>query len=136
MNKFELRLGNWVRTNKAPEFIYKIVGLSSVWATLDCIKGISDFGDTYYQDLSPILLTDKHLLTFGFDKIDWKHIDGSISKNIYKKDNIVIVKDLDDSGYVLCIVSPGTPRKFNYAATVEYVHQLQNLYHALTLEDL
>lgn len=81
--------------------------------------------------IQPIPLTEEWLLKFGFEK------DGTMSGCYnYEFENIRILKSFinKDSDYSVCPigVSPSTLS----IAKLKHVHQLQNLYHALTGEEL
>lgn len=73
--------------------------------------------------LRPIPLTEEWLLKFGFIKMDWTE-----NENCYEK-SFVLQKD-DKEGYNLMDNDVATLQQF------KYVHQLQNLYFALTGEEL
>jgi hypothetical protein len=116
MKAIELRIGNWVFTNKTE---YQIE--------------LSDFSDWYNDHNShqygefihPIPLTKEWLLKFGFKAID----ERGYSKEILIKDdrytfNFVIFKTNDGYDNDVCLY------------VIKYVHQLQNLYFALTGEEL
>ncbi len=99
-------------------------------ACIDCDRGIN---------IEPIPLTEEWLLKFGFEKIDFKHIDGSISKGVFKNYPCVVESNKLDEGdtpYIFSRIVPSEPRKMNYFNSIKYVHQLQNLYHALTGQEL
>ena len=78
---------------------------------------ITELKDTIYVDLNPIPLTEEWLLKFGFEKkIGWDDL-------IYHvKNNVDLYEFL--SGYEY------------YDFHIKHVHQLQNLYFALTGEEL
>lgn len=132
MNAKDLRIGNLVlRENKG---IVEIVSLSedSVWH-----KRISDFTtiQKHISFFNPIPLTEEWLRKFGFITLD-NEID-------------FIEWGLDDNknGAEFSIISDGfdkrVPLYFEYdlgqyliRKKIKYVHQLQNLYFALTREEL
>ena len=77
------------------------------------------------DDLQPITLTEEWLLKFGFiytDDVDNLNRD-------YKLQEFEIQLHLDVNDFMCCNTIP------NYVQ-IKYVHQLQNLYHALTGEEL
>lgn len=120
----ELRIGNLIelRTNDD-----KLVGIEMVKK----LEG-EDFGYGKLPNLDnyPILLTEKWLFDFGFKKGDNKRINdcfywimvGSSEFSINPNNGVVWI---ENKGNV-----------FNNPALIEYVHQLQNLYFALTGEEL
>jgi hypothetical protein len=115
MKATELRIGNWV----------EIQGLESKIILVDtegCIcenEYCEDFeNNNITQNLQPIPLTEEWLLKFGFEYSDLNG-DSGLWKippfQIYGKYNQFI---------------------YDYRLDVNYVHQLQNLYFALTGEEL
>jgi hypothetical protein len=115
MKPNELRIGNWV----------EIQGLESKIISVDtegCIcenEYCEDFeNNNITQNLQPIPLTEEWLERFGFEYSDLNG-DSGLWKippfQIYGKCNQFI---------------------YEYALDVNYVHQLQNLYFALTGEEL
>lgn len=109
MNAEELRIGNWVNViKKVP-----------VQITAKHIVAISE-GDKQYTDIP---LTEEWVLKLGFKKDE-------ITKQLALGG--IEICGTDDSGYSLCeddgYILIGKPCK--------YVHQLQNLYFALTGEEL
>jgi len=77
------------------------------------------------DDLQPITLTEEWLLKFGFiytDDVDNLNRD-------YKLQEFEIQLHLDVNDFMCCNTIP------NYVQ-IKYVHQLQNLYFALTNEEL
>lgn len=69
---------------------------------------------------NPIQLTEEWLIRFGFEKVNSDYI-------LFKNDNLLMLSSsfrlLADDGYSMSI-------------KIKYVHQLQNLYFALTGEEL
>ena len=82
---------------------------------------IGDYDGTNYEICKPIRLTEEWLLKFGFYKndelftIEWNEFSFSIF-------------DFDNGKFAI-------NNSFNYV-DINYVHQLQNLYFALTGEEL
>jgi hypothetical protein len=116
MNK-ELRIGNLVdlgnRIAKINEIYHRACTVLDLEETQDTIED--------YERTKPIPLTEDWLLKFGFDKLpivfEYKRF------YLYKQDNSDIWR-LNHSGTNAHIT------------TLKYVHQLQNLYFALTNEEL
>lgn len=97
---------------------------------------ISKEPNTFYEDYSqfikfvfPILLTEEWLLKFGFLKMPYR-MSGS---DVWQREKYRILISFSEK-YCLCIegISPAT----YMIAEFEYVHQLQNLYSALTQTEL
>lgn len=116
MKASELRIGNWIDGNASGEY-FKITA-----------KQILDFYDDplddYYQ---PVPLTEEWLVKFGINNVSVTRIKCYQTilgyYNITIEDNIFKfwISDCDDC---------------RFALDIKYVHQLQNLYFALTGEEL
>lgn len=119
MDAKELRIGNWVNTffDKEPKKI---------------ISGIQIDQITKYGEAEPIPLTEQWLLDFGF--IEYK--DGSFNKQMYANGigstQILITNNQNKDDIFIFWLDGKLPIQNNYI----YVHQLQNLYHALTNKEL
>ena len=123
MEAKELRIGNWVKYKDGRQVI-KI-----------------DLGDFCYierqgtEDYKPIPLTEEWLLKFGFEKGFEGHEDTDFSKenfnmlSDYGGQGITISKDKNIKPFMYC-------GYYNNEIGCEFVHQLQNLYFALTGEEL
>jgi hypothetical protein len=122
MKAEELRIGNLVlipynKSNKQEGFFE---------AT---ISQIGDFGAYIKpEDYEPILLTEEWLLKFGFidlnERCGLKGIFSIINKHIYINIETMSYCEIDYEQNIIDIIR------------VEHVHQLQNLYFALTGEEL
>jgi len=109
MKANELRIGNWVEQPND--------GVTRVTAILNDLQIKTETGyiDKYCR---PIPLTEEWLLKFGFRGNERQRVKRFVGLEIYTKD----------------LWRYNT--KGNNALVVEYVHQLQNLYFALTGEEL
>jgi len=107
MKAQELRIGNYVNDS---------IGLITIG-----LNGNIKFADAYH----PIPLTEEWLLKLGFDKLDKTHFK-IIQNDIF---NSPFTITLDDDG-VFKLDFQG----FWYQ--LEFLHQLQNLYFALTSQEL
>jgi hypothetical protein len=118
MKASELRIGNWVcDIYQEEEFQLDIVDM--------CDMDIN--GDLYRTD--PIPLTEEWLLKFKFKKdLDGSFVYGLLSmfKDKRLKQNVYIYTEDTNKGQWVVIND----------LKLQYVHQLQNLYHALTGEEL
>jgi len=94
------------------------------------------------EDFSPIPLTEDCLVKFGFNKIEDTH-----RKIINEEDlcvyEMLLIDPCNDAGYIVQYyeVFDTNPETDDYRFVslqneVKYVHQLQNLYFALTGEEL
>ena len=119
MKATELRLGNWVEQPND--------GVTRVTAVLNDLQIKTETGyiDKYCR---PIPLTEEWLLKFGFtyDKsFGWSFSDEKIYfiLSYYQPSNRVVLETDEES-------------VINVPQDISYVHQLQNLYFALTGEEL
>lgn len=119
MEAQELRIGNIIQVENDYEYIQ---GLQSTIAKC-CLLGYDKGVWQKYEDIQPIHITKGWLLMFGFTQQSL----GFVNLNYYCKNNIVY--SLSDGNVEL-----DNP---NIALTqIKYVHQLQNIYFALTNEEL
>lgn len=108
MKATELRIGNWVQT-KQTEKQFQVT--TSTFEVLSVVE----------SQYKPIPLTEEWLVKFGFDKLHGNWFDNEGMIELYEKDNGYVM--LEDSYY-------------HCSQDLLYVHQLQNLYFALTGEEL
>lgn len=128
----ELRLGNLVKTNKG--ILIQANGIRHDWEAMDYI--IIDKNDIGYSidELSPIHITPEWLERLGFETV----------ANYYDLDfnggGLRFLSDLDE-----CRLFTGSEYSLTVAMDYDtceipnapkYIHQLQNLYHALTGQEL
>lgn len=117
----ELRIGNWFTIGTSNPFQITGIFPEYVWALIN----ETDFP---VKDLSPIPLTPEWLLRMGFEENDsWTYFKIGLS---------------DDSDFTLrSELEPNTYTLYNILGTdlaiyIRTVHQLQNLYFAMTGSDL
>jgi hypothetical protein len=125
VNTKELRVGNLVRNNLSGE-ILKPCDVLCDGINTDKIEGLN------YGFIEPIPLTEEWLLKFGFNK-DYK--SGYIGIDVHNSDFVLTEpKKMGEwqNGYVFQFTAGNVP-KFK---EIFYVHKLQNLYFALTGEEL
>ena len=112
MKANELRIGNLVK-HKNHEKPFKVF--------------IIDTTETSFSsNIEPIPLTEERLVKLGFDKSKGK-ID------IYEKGRLRVW--LGGRGQCLCYIIEENTTTGHYISSIEFVHQLQNLYFALTGEE-
>jgi hypothetical protein len=127
MKANELRIGNWVMVFpvKHPQQVCDVM--------FDSVNTDSVFGQ-HYGEVDPIPFTEDWLLRFGFKKFETSDISGHdiIEPNektiYYEKGRFTIVQ-----------WGMNTPLFFSshhLRVQIQHVHQLQNLYFALTGEEL
>ena len=131
MKANELRIGNLVESydlcncynDRIPFYglhIYSVRQINTWGVRVDI--GFDAVQKLNYDEIEPILLTGEFLVKFGFD-----HKSG----NEYIKDRFVYRKQQTD------LVINGFEYDYNgILAYPKYVHELQNLYFALTGEEL
>jgi hypothetical protein len=114
----ELRIGNYI--SPLGRGITVVEGLC-IW---DGLIQSSNFAERGIEDFEPIPLTEEWLLKFGATE-KYKSVSNRWSFGIFALD------DPEDEDGILT-------NEFYYDSTlkVKYVHQLQNLYFALTGEEL
>jgi hypothetical protein len=140
MKANELRMGNYV-SRESSDYPQRVDGIKTYRIWMTCIGSSCDLSDVI-QNIKPIPLTEEWLLKFGFEKpvyinvgLRFKWIKGKFGLvQIFWKDT-----DIDSnedfalwktpSGELNCYAHGEVPK-------IKYVHQLQNLYHALTGEEL
>lgn len=116
MKANELRLGNWVKV----EFDYEVVKAINE-TTLWCALGGKGEGCMQlHSDVSPIFLDERWLLKLGFVS--------NAYQDRYELKNVHIECNKTNGFLELYYLKTGID--------IKYVHQLQNLYFALTGEEL
>lgn len=127
MKANELRIGNLVLglDNNVIKATTIEVGVVRCYDIEFENKGGNDYPE-FMEDLKPIQLTEEWLVKFEFDKNTYSeyHLD-KIDFPFYYKDGKI---NISPGG-----MADGT---FGIDITCEYVHKLQNLYFALTGEEL
>lgn len=119
MKSSELRIGNFVSDFHASESYYSEV--------IELKKNRCYYGNFHsvYSDLKPILLTEEWLLKFGFS-LETKIGGDGIKFRVYHFD--VLTFNTNHGWWYSVIHLRET--------TLDYVHQLQNFYFALTGKEL
>lgn len=121
----ELRIGNLILLNnekhrpKETGNVHKIIGINEKSAHIYKVfnNQFEDYYGQFYEYLKPLPLTEEWLLKFGFEKRD-------VEFPSYTKQGIQI-------NYI-----DGKWLEYARRIEVKTVHQLQNLYFALTGEEL
>ena len=131
INLNELRLGNGVYSIEVGENVQ----ISSI--DEDCVT----FKDTITWDyvsadmIEPIQLTEDLLLKFGFEKTD-DYGDQVYYEPIYRVNrNYYICFDHDRISFGLAVFGNCTSLFYD-DENLQFIHQLQNLYHSLTGQEL
>ena len=126
MKASELRLGNYLKYKKG--HLCKVVSIPT--NNIIDVKGLKDsyINGTYNtRDLQPIPLTAEWLLKFGFTEFYHKGLKGYIS------DKFELLYNLDSHQMYSYNEADGSIWNLTRC---KHVHQLQNLYFALTGEGL
>jgi hypothetical protein len=118
MEAKDLRIGNLVMYSNNST-IFTVSGLHEFG--MDCFD---DIEETYieYDQFEGISLTEEWLLKFGFE---FKPTGDEVYEQIWKMENFEIWEH-----------SEGFCHDFHNGGDLKYVHQFQNLYFALTGEEL
>jgi len=117
----ELRIGNFIENTDSQMASYMVVNA-------DVIKQNEH---SMYASLEPIPLTKEWLLKFGF-KHQYKTIEDQDFFEIIIDCNFKLYVSLNKMKVSICKKYVGNV----YSKKIDYVHQLQNLYFALTGEEL
>jgi hypothetical protein len=136
MKTTELRIGNLVQTNQG---VFKVSGIQSEGLWICPFFSKESFSPNR-KDIQPIPLTKKWLLNLGFEKGKYSVLNEPhyVLYSNYDYPFIVSVRYMDvytemqplfgDKGIGLKAITDNRG--------IKYVHQLQNLYFALTGEEL
>ena len=121
----ELRINNYVYYNNEYNELGVITEIKTSLIPKINYVGINNRVDIYYQtkNINPILLSEKWLLNFNFEKKEnnWKVLDLIYFKFSWER----------LAGLTLTIDGNSI-----YLSNIKYIHQLQNLYFALSGEEL
>jgi hypothetical protein len=107
----ESRIGNLVQTNFKRE--KEIIDIKAI-----------DFIEDYFKLYEPIPLTEEWLLKFGFNEIG-----GCNEKDFTNGDYNIFINSLGEVNFLFF-------REGDWYQKLDYVHQLQNLFFALTQTEL
>ena len=130
MEAKDLRIGNWFEGDNGDKIYYRITA-----------KQILDFYDDPLDDYyKPIPLTEDWLLNYGFEKVIYESDDFGYETN-YELDikGVGYISYSDDFSCALFGSKESSKNELGFLPNwdnCKYVHQLQNLYFALTGEEL
>ena len=108
MKANELRIGNWIQFRHTETPVRITLG--------DFVR---EYNDEHLEDYEPIPLTEEWLVRFGYVK--------SKELNYFWEDNNLTIWFADSGFYIESCIGK---------LRIKHVHQLQNLYFALTGEEL
>jgi hypothetical protein len=124
MKANELRIGNWIMAFPIT-FPQQVIDVMCDSVNTENGQGM------HYGDVDPIPLTEEWLLKFGFEKPKEEHRYNTWEKYIAPNRTFNILPPYEKKKY------------YGYSANhrigeleIKYVHQMQNLYFALTGEEL
>jgi hypothetical protein len=123
MKAAELRIGNWINTIEGSAQVREITDYERLAVGAD--KRVVDL-----QTAGPIPLTEEILLKAGFERYynEYHH-----TNQFTRKDFKLILRSEKYEGYTPC--SHGE-YLYSKGERLKYLHQLQNLYYALTGQEL
>lgn len=121
MKANELRIGNWVEVPKDARYEERFIK----WENENFYH--IHQGYLEFEDIFPIPLTEEWLVKFGFTKSRY-------NKNIFEIGQVYELRPhTEEIGF---FEFGWVNDESGYIASVQYVHQLQNLYFSLTGEEL
>lgn len=115
----DLRIGNWIETKHGVQQVTQVEESRVLTRLPPCTFSMINF---HYEEVNPILLSEEWLTRLGFERDNRRY---SPTKFLYQKYPITFY------GGDKYIKLNG-----NYEYNILYVHQLQNLFHVLTGEEL
>lgn len=128
MEAKDVRIGNYVTWKEYDDdIILTVIGIEkggTVWVEWVCEDGTLDSTDCSMENITPIPLTEEWLLKFGFKST--------------QSGMMFILKDKNGNNFTIESDSISFSARFiiDHYCEIKYVHQLQNLYFALTGEEL
>lgn len=145
MKANELRIGNYVSlaTNNDDEFnLYNFLIVEDIGKdNLTCIFN-NDELEMYYEDIEPILITEEWVLNFGFEKVNGSdcyfklQIQKELGGGNPEFDIWVDFGEEDVDGRLPMVIQIVGGDSEWLRTDIKYIHQLQNLYFALTGKEL
>lgn len=134
MKASELRIGNWVQGSNDPDVVVSSIEVDGSIQTR-FYGADEDYGDWYYQEgeFKSIPLTKEWLIKFGFENVQKvvpdldEFIDGLWNNDVVIRQN---------PGNGLFYSTSEIVKDYTVGLPIYNVHQLQNLYFALTNEEL
>jgi len=137
MKASELRIGNYIadRGNKEWqidhwESINKLSAKSNATMYMGILMETHPMTE-YVDYIKPIPLTEEWLLKFGFEEITNYVFKSPSKQSAYELSYETLCYNLKEKIFTVC-----TCDVHGFETTIEHVHQLQNLYFALTGEEL
>ena len=120
MKAQDLKIGNWVQFRHTETPVLITLG--------DFVR---EYKEEHLEDYEPIPLTEEWLERFGFEtECKWINDCRAVKGDFY------ITLDHDGATVIGYPTSVGMRNKWMFVQDIEYVHKLQNLYFALTGQEL
>lgn len=136
MKANELRIGNWVsRRGDLKQVQGVLPDAVLLYVSPRVYGGVNKASRVVLKSINPIPLTEEWLVKFGFEQDS----SGSCKEGWWRSFDIEKTRDkfgvtlIEETGVMEFHYDAGT---FEQTITVKHVHQLQNLYFALTGEEL
>lgn len=133
MKVSELRIGNYVKTCTPgmeimiPHLETQVQGITLFGELMFCYSPIDSNGfNMPAHHVTGIPITEEWLLKFGFENV----------KGVLIKTFGIIDLQISDTMYTYFNVMYKPEETYLFEPRIKYVHQLQNLYYALTGEEL
>lgn len=123
----DLRLGNWLYDDINSKLPMRVVLIGDNWLQLDFEENRTDAWEISDKKIYPIPLTPEMLKNIGFVKHKLCGYDNHFEYR-YKDCSDFEITALYDCDFSVLLVGS--------ARIIRYVHELQNIYHALTGNEL
>lgn len=132
INPKELRIGNYVQDSEGVLGVIRLVASDLVY--VNHFDGYAIIDPIFGSELNPIPLSEEWLVKFGFEELPKTTQHHADMKSNYH----CPVLWLNEYTYLASNAKTPTGYLFlnNYRIDCKYVHQLQNLYFALTGKEL
>jgi len=125
IDSIKLRIGNYIQFNDTVGVV-KNINYSTIRAYV-----FNDIEDDLFncEDIEPIPLTEEWLVKFGFNDLEESSIKRSILRQ-FLSEAVVSQETIDNqTKWIVYFVTKSGHK-------IQYVHQLQNLFHSLCGEEL
>lgn len=137
MKASELRIGNYINYNKELNELGKITSIESFVSGQYKIGINNRVNKKHYCDtVEPIPLTEEWLLKFGFEKVNRQFYKKEIGENVF----VLVNYNKSPRGSFGAVTFETDLKENSYVGHIKnkckHIHSLQNLYFALTGEEL
>ena len=125
----DLRLGNWLYYTNETKFLMQVVAIGDDWVQLDFEGNESDVFENTDKEIYPIPFSDRFLSELSKNII----YDGYLMY-IGPNNDLEVYVGIKDG--VIFLTPSVNDDDFEIGISIRYVHELQNIYHALTGKEL